>query len=97
MYAKIIADYLELEVTDIKEVRIFKWVYLVIFNIRKRPTFVSKKKLASGKIVNLIPRGQKKNVISLSDPSLYQNHTYLVLARTISNHSKYAIKRIGDR
>ena len=64
MYAKIIADYLELEVTDIKEVRIFKWVYLVIFNIRKRPTFVSKKKLASGKIVNLIPRGQKKNVIS---------------------------------
>jgi hypothetical protein len=59
-----IAEYLNIEVADIREVRPFQYVYFVIFNIRRRPTFVSKREIAkgdyiryNGKNINLIENG----------------------------------------
>ena len=75
-----IAEYLNIEVTDIREVRNFQYVYFVIFNIRRRPTFVSKREIAAREALksifppalDLMPRGPHHQVFSLDDPRLHQ-------------------------
>lgn len=125
-----IAEYLNIEVADIREVRNFQYVYLVIFNIRRRPTFVSKREIAAREVLASIqppvldftaitkdkrhqfqvtncPREAKPaprinsrinprhQVISLSDPELYQSRTYQVLARTDIRRGRYDSRNRG--
>ncbi len=98
-----IAEYLNIKVTDIREVRPFQYVYFVIFNIRRRPTFVSKREIAAREALvsifpsalDLTPRSHRHQVISLDDPKLYQSRTYQVLARTGIRHGRYDSRNRG--
>ena len=102
-----IAEYLNIKVTDIREVRSFQYVYFVIFNIRRRPTFVSKREIAAREALasifppalDLTPRGHRhqviSQVISLGDPKLYQARTYQVLARTDIRRGRYDSRNRG--
>ncbi len=98
-----IAEYLNIEVIDIREVRSFQYVYFVIFNIRRRPTFVSKREIAAREALksifppalDLTPKGYRHQVISLSDPKLYQARTYQVLARTDIRRGRYGSRNCG--
>ena len=98
-----IAEYLNIEVADIREVRNFQYVYFVIFNIRRRPTFVSKREIAAREALksifppalDLMPRGYNHQVVSLDDPKLYQARTYQVLARTNIRRGRYDSRNRG--
>ncbi|MBE9167574.1 hypothetical protein IQ238_08605 [Pleurocapsales cyanobacterium LEGE 06147] len=96
-----IADYLNIEVADIREVRPFQYVYFVIFNIRRRPTFASKREIAARDALksifppalDLTPKGYcgaiAHRVVTLDDPKHYQARTYQVLARTDIRRGRY--------
>ena len=98
-----IAEYLNIEVSDIREVRPFQYVYFVIFNIRRRPTFVSKREIAALEALksifppalDLTPKGYNHQVFSLDDPELYQARTYQVLARTDIRRGRYDSRNRG--
>ena len=98
-----IAKYLNIEVADIREVRNFQYVYFVIFNIRRRPTFVSKREIAAREALksifppalDLTPKGYNHQVVSLDDPKLYQARTYQVLARTDIRRGRYDSRNRG--
>jgi hypothetical protein len=102
-----IAEYLNIEVADIREVRPFQYVYFVIFNIRRRPTFVSKREIAAREALksifpptlDLTHKGYcgsiAHQVVSLDDPKLHQARTYQVLARTNIRRGRYGSRNRG--